>query len=280
MGYSLDTLEQRIRYVRKKILAMSQKEFAEALGVSRDVISRYETGKTNLPAKQAAKMAELVHISIDWLLSGKGDVPVPRKEALVASENLALRISELEKRFEHLQSILSKYELGFLQDLKAEVPPFVEDVKRTILTKTSAIMNSLRELEAEYRRLTDDPPIGEFIFQDDSLKHVNANFAKILGYSSEDLLNKSVWNLVHPEDREMIKERALRRLKGENPPPVPFRLLKSSGEVVTVLTSVSRIEYDGRPALAGRFIILDEWNRLGQSLEKLKVLVYKELSKT
>jgi len=104
----MDTLEQRIRYTRKKILAMTQEEFADTLGVSRDVISRYETGKTKLPAKQALKVTELAHISVDWLLSGRGDMPMQRKETQIAPEDLASRINKLEEDFKLIKSFILK----------------------------------------------------------------------------------------------------------------------------------------------------------------------------
>jgi len=50
-------------HTRKKNLTMAQEKSAYTLGVSRDVISRYETSKTKLPTKQALKITELAHIS-------------------------------------------------------------------------------------------------------------------------------------------------------------------------------------------------------------------------
>jgi len=145
MKYSLDTLEQRLRYTRKKILAMNQEEFAEALSVTRDVISRYETGKTRLPSKQAVKIIELANISADWLLAGRGDMPVKSKEGLAAPEVVASRISTLEGDLKQLRNIL-----------KGEGAE-VEDAEQAAISKTGEIISALTELEIRYRDLTDNP---------------------------------------------------------------------------------------------------------------------------
>jgi transcriptional regulator with XRE-family HTH domain len=146
MKYSLDTLEQRLRYTRKKVLAMNQEEFADVLNVSRDVISRYETGKTRLPSKQAAKIVELANVSADWLLSGKGEMPVKSKEG-VPAEVVASRINVLESDLKRLRGIL-KGEEG-----EAEL----EEAEKAAFNKTGEVIRALTELEIRYRDLTGNP---------------------------------------------------------------------------------------------------------------------------
>jgi len=149
-------MEQRLRYARKKVLAMNQEEFADVLNVSRDVISRYETGKTRLPAKQAVKILELANISADWLLSGKGEMPVKSKEG-VPAEVVASRINVLESDLKRLRGIL-KGEEG-----EAEV----EEAEKAAFNKTGEVIRALTELEIRYRDLADNPDewkkLGEYL---------------------------------------------------------------------------------------------------------------------
>lgn len=156
MKYSLDTLEQRLKYTRKKILAMNQGEFADALGMARDVISRYETGKTRLPSKQAVKIIELANISADWLLSGKGEMPVKGKEG-VPAEVVASRINVLEMDLKRLRGILKG------EEAEAEI----EEAEKAAFNKTGEVIRALTELEIHYRDLTDNPDewnkLGEYI---------------------------------------------------------------------------------------------------------------------
>jgi transcriptional regulator with XRE-family HTH domain len=136
---------------------MNQGEFADALGVTRDVISRYETSKTRLPSKQAQKIIELANISADWLLVGKGEMPVKSKEGGVAPEVVASRINALEADLKQLRGIL-KGEEG-----EAEV----EGAEKAILTKKGDVIGALTELEIRYRDLADNPDewnkLGEHI---------------------------------------------------------------------------------------------------------------------
>lgn len=62
---------QRIRE-RRKELKMRQDELAEKTGISRVTISRIETGDDlNMTAFTAVRIAEVLGISLDYLLCGK-----------------------------------------------------------------------------------------------------------------------------------------------------------------------------------------------------------------
>ncbi|HID93536.1 MAG TPA: XRE family transcriptional regulator [bacterium (Candidatus Stahlbacteria)] len=96
-------LGQRVRYVRKKILAMTQQEFGKLIGVTQDTVSRYETNKANLSVKQLAKIAETAEVSLDWLITGKEKFVKRGKRVSPISLDLASRVMELEKRLDKLE---------------------------------------------------------------------------------------------------------------------------------------------------------------------------------
>ena len=54
----------------------TQEEVAEALGVSRQTISNWETGKTYPDIVSVIKISDLYQISLDYLLREKGEPPV------------------------------------------------------------------------------------------------------------------------------------------------------------------------------------------------------------
>ncbi|MBQ6197323.1 MAG: helix-turn-helix domain-containing protein [Lachnospiraceae bacterium] len=61
-------LGEKIMYSRKRA-GMSQIDLADALGVSRQSVSRWETGETNPEIGKLPQLAEVLHVTTDWLLS-------------------------------------------------------------------------------------------------------------------------------------------------------------------------------------------------------------------
>ncbi len=82
-------LHERVRYLRKEILKMSQTEFAAALGTSRDAINNIEADRLKRPDQKEPLfklMCEKFNISETWLLTGEGEkkTPVNREEDISA----------------------------------------------------------------------------------------------------------------------------------------------------------------------------------------------------
>ena len=64
----------RLRQIRKDV-GLTQKEFAEKLGVSFRTYTRYETESVNIPNSALEELAILGY-SMDWLITGKGEMRV------------------------------------------------------------------------------------------------------------------------------------------------------------------------------------------------------------
>lgn len=66
---------ERIYNLRRKE-GLSQEEFADKLGVSRQAVSKWETGQSVPDSEKAAAMAKFFGVSLDWLINGD-EVPAP-----------------------------------------------------------------------------------------------------------------------------------------------------------------------------------------------------------
>ncbi len=86
------------------------------------------------------------------------------------------------------------------------------------MTERQKAERALRESELKYKTLTENSIAGIFIHQDDKYVFVNDQFAEMLGYAPDELLGRKYYEFVHPDQREMTKERAFRRLAGEKIP--------------------------------------------------------------
>lgn len=69
-------LNKKIIYSRKKA-GLSQLDLADALGVSRQSVSKWETGESNPDITKLPALAKALGVSVDWLLSE--DAPAEEK---------------------------------------------------------------------------------------------------------------------------------------------------------------------------------------------------------
>ena len=117
---------------------------------------------------------------------------------------------------------------------------------------------ALQDNERKFRALAESTNAAILVYRDKFL-YVNAAAERFSGYSHDELLQKSLSDLVHPEHREMIAARLRQRLAGDDTPhSYQIRILTKSGAECWVEISAGMIEYDGKPAgVATAFDITD-----------------------
>jgi PAS domain S-box-containing protein len=150
-----------------------------------------------------------------------------------------------------------------------ELIGIVEDFKE--ITGSKRAEEALRESEEKYRILAESSLTGIFIHQDGKYVFVNDRFAEIHGYTPEELLGKEYWTLIHPDEREALREIVSKRLKGEFVPQrYEVRRLKKDGETIYCETMAALIEYKGRPAVMGNIIDITEHKKAEEALQESK----------
>ncbi|MCK4596244.1 PAS domain S-box protein, partial [candidate division WOR-3 bacterium] len=107
--------------------------------------------------------------------------------------------------------------------------------------------------EEQYRTLIDNIQDGVFIIQDNEMKFVNEAFARIVGYTIEEVVGMDFRQLIAPEDNRMVTDRYRRRQAGEDVPrEYEFRMLHKDGITrVIVNMNIGLITYRGRIASMG-----------------------------
>lgn len=117
------------------------------------------------------------------------------------------------------------------------------------------VEEELRRSEEKYKTLTTSSLTGIFIHQDGRFVFVNDRFAKLHGYTPEELLGMEYKALIHPDDREVMAERASKRLKGESVPyQYEVQRLKKDGGAIWCEMIAAAIEYRGKPAIMGNIM--------------------------
>jgi len=105
---------------------------------------------------------------------------------------------------------------------------------------------------------------GIYIVQDGKFKYVNSLFQELTGYSELELLDKYSLDLVYPEDRETVREKAIEGLKGGDSLPCEYRFVRKNGEIIWVLEKVTSAEYKGKQVTVGSFMDITERKQLEQ----------------
>ncbi len=133
-----------------------------------------------------------------------------------------------------------------------------------------------KQAEELYRILANSSPVGVYIVQDGKFQFVNPQFQKYTGFSEDELLGRESLELVHPEDRDRVRENAVAMLKGNRLPPYELRYIVKGGETLWATETVTSINYKGRRAVLGNFIDITEHKqaeeKLQESEEYLKTL--------
>ncbi|MGV7930688.1 MAG: PAS domain S-box protein [Spirochaetota bacterium] len=113
----------------------------------------------------------------------------------------------------------------------------------------------LRESELKFRTLTEHNNAPVYVIQGERFVYVNNAFTRLLEYSADECYNMAFWEVMHPDYRELTRERGLARQRGVRVPDrYEVKLLTRSERTLWAELSVALIEYQGRPASLGTAI--------------------------
>jgi PAS domain S-box-containing protein len=131
------------------------------------------------------------------------------------------------------------------------------------------VEEELRSSEEQYKTLTNSSLTGIFIHQDERYVFVNDRFAKMHGYSAEELLGKEYKALIHPDDREVIAKRVSKRLKGESVPyQYEVQRLRKDGKTIWCEMIAAAIEYRGKSAVMGNIMDITQRKQAEKALRE------------
>ena len=160
------------------------------------------------------------------------------------------------------------------------------DLERRIKERTTELQTANEKLkrEIEQRRqsqklfetLFNASPFGVYIIQGKKFQFVNPEFLRITGYTENELLNMESLSLIHPEDRGMLRENAVRMLKGELLNPFEFRAIAKDGEIGWISQKIVSIQHNGSRAAFGYYMDITDRRVAEEALkeneEKFRVL--------
>lgn len=118
--------------------------------------------------------------------------------------------------------------------------------------------------------MLDNASEGIAIIQDGVMKLVNPSLMKRIGYSEYELTSRPFLDFIHPDDRQMVAERHLQRLKGEEVSSVyRLRTVDKHGNTRWVEVKTLLIDWDGRPAVLAFLTDITERKKTQEELAGL-----------
>jgi PAS domain S-box-containing protein len=127
---------------------------------------------------------------------------------------------------------------------------------------------ALRESEEQYRLLVESAGDGIFVAQDGKVIFANQRAAQMAGYErADEVADRSMLDFIAPEDHELVRDRHVRRLRGEVVPGTyALRMRRASGESFWTQLNTVLITWHGRVATLNFIRDVDEQRRQEEQL--------------
>jgi two-component system cell cycle sensor histidine kinase/response regulator CckA len=107
---------------------------------------------------------------------------------------------------------------------------------------------SLRESEQRYRLLVENADQVIVVIQEGMAKFVNRG-VQWSGYSENEYMSIPFLEFIHPEDRDIVRERYIQKLNGDSTPTRhTYRTIHKSGQTQWIEVGSVLIEWEGQPA--------------------------------
>jgi PAS domain S-box-containing protein len=139
---------------------------------------------------------------------------------------------------------------------------------RDITDRTQAEA-ALRESEELFRSLAETTDAAIFLFRGSHNIHVNAAACRITGYAYDELVTMPFWQVLHPDFRDLVRQRGLGRQQGE---PVEssyeVAIVTKDGAIRWLQYAGNLIEYQGQPAVLGTAIDITARKEIEQALQE------------
>ena len=117
-------MKDRIKLIREgadEKKKLSQQEFANSLGLSRNMIAQVEMGTRILSDRSIRDICRIYKVNEDWLRTGNGEMKQPRSDNEIidkfVNDVLEAKSEDIRKRLINALSQLDERELKVLEEL-------------------------------------------------------------------------------------------------------------------------------------------------------------------
>src|SRR6266850_2341728 len=136
---------------------------------------------------------------------------------------------------------------------------------------------ALRESESKFRAVAETAASGIYIHQGERFLYCNRATELISGYTRQELFKLSPFELVHPDDREFVRQRFKQREAGTlTSPRYEYRIVTKGGETRWLDFSGTLVQFEGQMAVLATAFDVTERKRS----EQIQAALYRIAEKT
>jgi diguanylate cyclase (GGDEF)-like protein/PAS domain S-box-containing protein len=146
------------------------------------------------------------------------------------------------------------------------------DGRITGVAVVSKDITDRRQAEELYKILTESSLAAVFIVQDGKFVFINTSAIAYAGYSAEELIDQQSDMIVHPGDRELVRQKSKEMLTGKSNQAFEFRMVTKQNEIRWISQTVTPIQYGGRAAILGNAMDVTDLRETKIQLEEQKAL--------
>ena len=166
---------------------------------------------------------------------------------------------------------------GEIRDILLTVG-IIQGTKKTVatlfdLTERKKMELALRESEEKFRMLAETSIVGICVFRQKIL-YVNPAGVALTGYSSDEMLKMDFWSFIHPDFRDLVRDRGQRRQQGETVPShYEVKIVRKDGGERWIDVSTTVFPYEGQPTLLGVQVDITERKMAELALHQASLVV-------
>ncbi|NJN95098.1 MAG: PAS domain S-box protein [Anaerolineales bacterium] len=143
------------------------------------------------------------------------------------------------------------------------------------ITQRKRTEEALRESEERYRKLLELAPVAIAVHSDGKIVFINPAGVRLLGAASEEeLIGRSVLDIIHPAGLNLVQERMTRLLAGEQGLyPAEDVYVRLDGAPINVEVTVTPLSYQGKPAFQAIVTDITERKRAAEALRENEAFI-------
>jgi len=138
-----------------------------------------------------------------------------------------------------------------------------------LIARPEMMSGEVKQTSELFRILFHRSPIGTYIVQNGIFRLVNRQLAYILGYDEEELIGRPALGVVLAEDKEAVRENAIRMLKAGCSLGYEFRIMTKQAMVKWVMETVAPVYYQRKRATLGSLIDVTERKQVEERLKQI-----------
>ncbi|BAI61485.1 putative histidine kinase [Methanocella paludicola SANAE] len=169
--------------------------------------------------------------------------------------------------------LLASYkELETRYKAQAEISKDYGDMCKESIIEKKRLEEALRKSEKKFQNLLERAPFAIYIYRGEkNCCYVNPAAEALTGYTRDEFINMSYWDIAHPDYRELVKERGIKRQKGVTVPArYQIKIITKSGDGRWIDINAANIMFERKPAVLVTMIDITEQKLAEETLSEAR----------